>query len=157
MWNIKDSLKNVSIFLFCPYNKNQWCPRLFWIALTFIVWSKTVETCKLSLNYLLLCSAETTKVKHVWNEVRMSKWRQSSHFWVNYTLTLHLYKTFSTEHWHRLVSGQKTVWHTFLFICTSFTDLDLSNSLTSVSISSMYKQPTRLLTLKGFSLGKIFK
>lgn len=45
----------------------------FGTALTFIVWTKTVETCKLSLNYLLLCSAETTKVKHVWNEVRMSK------------------------------------------------------------------------------------
>ncbi len=40
---------------------------------------------KLSSKYLPLCSAEKRLFIQVWNYLRVSKWWQNCHFWVNYT------------------------------------------------------------------------
>ncbi len=53
---------------FCLYNESHWGPKHNWTPLTFIWWTKK----------------ERKKVIQVWNDLRVSKFRQHLHFWVNY-------------------------------------------------------------------------
>ncbi len=54
------------------------------------IWTKSqrknTQSYQHSSNYLLLCSAETSK--QVWNDMRLSKWWQNFHFWVDYAFKL---------------------------------------------------------------------
>ncbi len=62
-------LTSVVVFLFFYYG-SQWCPKTAWLQTFFRISSFVFGT--------------TKKFIQVWNYLRVSKWWQNFHFWVNY-------------------------------------------------------------------------
>ncbi len=59
-----------SIVIFFSYYGSQWCPKTAWLQTFFKISS--------------FVFGRTKKFIQVWNYLRVSKWRQNFHFWVNY-------------------------------------------------------------------------
>ncbi len=56
--------------VFIPYYGSQWCPKTAWLQIFFKISS--------------FVFSRTKKFIQVWNDLRVSKWWQKLHFWVNY-------------------------------------------------------------------------
>ncbi len=56
--------------IFFPYYGSQWCPKTAWLQTFFKISS--------------FVFGRTKKFIQIWNYLRVSKWRQNFHFWVNY-------------------------------------------------------------------------
>ncbi len=59
--------------IFFSYYGSQWCPKTAWLQTFF------------KISYFVFGS--TKKFIQVWNYLRVSKWWQNFHFWVNYPLS----------------------------------------------------------------------
>ncbi len=89
-----------SIFFFSYYG-SQWCPKTAWLQTFFQISS--------------FVFGWTKKFIQVWNYLRVSKWWQNFHFWVNYPFKLTKWK------WRTVLSGKMSyVIVLFLFFSDLF-------------------------------------
>ncbi len=80
-------------YIYIYINESQWGPVLFWTPLTFIAWTNSFSSS------IVL----QKKVIPFWNDMRVSKWWQKFHVWVNCP-----FKGISTVHYYRLVVRKNT-------------------------------------------------
>ncbi len=69
--------------IFFSYYGSQWCPKTAWLQSFFKISSFVFGRTK-------------TFIK-VWNYLRVSKWWQNFHFWVNYPFKSHLFKLYTKK------------------------------------------------------------
>ncbi len=71
MWETEQFCGTIDFHSFFSYYGSQWCPKTAWLQKSFFKISSSV-----------FC--RTKKFIQVWNYLRVSKWWQNFHFWVNY-------------------------------------------------------------------------
>ncbi len=73
----------------CGKQSRSGAPLTSIVLIFLLLWKSMVPQNSLVTNFLqnifLLCSAEKRLFIQVWNYLRVSKWWQNCHFWVNYT------------------------------------------------------------------------
>ncbi len=74
MWETEQFWGTIDFYsIFFSYG-SQWCPKIAWLQTFIKIYSSVF--------------GRTNKFIQVWNSLRMSKWWQNFHFWVNYPFNL---------------------------------------------------------------------
>ncbi len=85
MWETEQFWGTIDLHsIFFSYYGSQWCPKTAWLQTFFKISS--------------FVFGRTKKFIQVWNYLRVSKWWQNFHFWVNYPFK---FKQLSKNQWTR--------------------------------------------------------
>ncbi len=98
--------------IFFSYYGSQWCPKTAWLQQTFFKISSFVF-------------GRTKKFIQLWNYLRVSKWWENLHFWVNYP-----FKSVNTEYLLNTLFSKRLNW-----VKTMLQKISISNNLCSIKLS----------------------
>ncbi len=106
------------------------------IVFFFLLWKSMMPQNSLVTNFLqniFLCVQQTKKFIQVWNYLRVSKWWQHFHFWVNYPFKIH------KQSWGKHLKMFKGLVHTKMKILSLITHLHVVTNLQDHRSSSEHK------------------